>query len=143
MESLRASAAIAEASKGEGYTPERFLQEAGGKLSISFIKEPLDARALELINKTNQFNLNGKRHTEASWHQYLSDPDVFLMLASYEDKFGPLGKIAVMAGRAENGELAIDHWVMSCRAFSRRIEHGCLQRVFEKFGAAAGQSSIM
>jgi len=135
MESLRASAAIAEASKGEGYTPERFLQGAGGKVSISFAKEPPDGRALELINKTNQFNLNGKRHTEASWHQYLSDPKVFLMLVSYEDKFGPLGKIAVMAGRAENGKLAIDHWVMSCRAFSRRIEHGCLQRVFENFRA--------
>ncbi len=135
MESLRASAAIAEATKGEGYTPERFLQEAGGKLTVSFAKAPPDSRALELINKTNQFNLNGKRHTETSWHQYLSDPKVFLMLVSYEDKFGPLGKIAVMAGRAEDGELSVDHWVMSCRAFSRRIEHGCLKRVFEKFGA--------
>ena len=135
MESIRASAAITEASHAEGYTPERFLQEAGGKLSISFGKEPLDPRALELINKTNQFNLNGKRHTEATWHQYLSNPRAFLMLVSYEDKFGPLGKIAVVAGRAENGTLAVDHWVMSCRAFSRRIEHGCLQRVFEKFGA--------
>jgi FkbH-like protein len=135
VESIRASAAIAEASHTEGYTPERFLQEAAGRLSINFVKEPPDARALELINKTNQFNLNGKRHTEATWHQYLSDPKVFLMLVSYEDKFGPLGKIAVMAGRAENGELEIDHWVMSCRAFSRRIEHGCLQRVFEKFDA--------
>ena len=135
LESIRASAAITEASHTEGYTPERFLQEAGGKLSISFVKEPPDARALELINKTNQFNLNGKRHTEATWRQYLSDPKVFLMLVSYEDKFGPLGKIAVMAGRTENGTLAIEHWVMSCRAFSRRIEHGCLHRVFEKFGA--------
>jgi len=27
----------------------------------------------------------------------------------------------------------IDHWVMSCRAFSRRIEHGCLIGVLQKF----------
>jgi FkbH-like protein len=135
MESLRASAAISEATKGDGYTPERFLQEAGGKLTISFSKNPADPRALELINKTNQFNLNGKRHTESSWQQYLADPSVFLMVAAYEDKFGPLGKIAVMAGRAEADKLAIDHWVMSCRAFSRRIEHGCVQYVFTKFGA--------
>jgi FkbH-like protein len=140
MESIRASATIAEVSRGEGYTPERFLQEAGGKLVISFAKEPHDPRALELINKTNQFNLNGKRHTEGSWHQYLNDPTAFLMLVSYEDKFGPLGKIAVMAGRAENGKLTIDHWVMSCRAFSRRIEHGCLQQVFAKF--AAGEAKF-
>ena len=135
MESIRASAAIAEASHSEGYTPERFLQDAGGKIAITFVKEPPDPRALELINKTNQFNLNGKRHTEASWRQYLSDPKAFLMVVSYEDKFGPLGKIAVMAGRADDGNLTVDHWVMSCRAFSRRIEHGSLQRVFAKFGA--------
>lgn len=135
LESLRSSQAIADARQGEGYTPERFLQEAGGKLSVSYAKEPPDPRALELINKTNQFNLNGKRHTEASWRQYLGDPDAFLMVASYEDKFGPLGKIAVLAGKAQNGKLTIDQWVMSCRAFSRRIEHGCLQQVFAKFSA--------
>jgi FkbH-like protein len=135
LDSIRSSAAIAEASKGEGYTPEKFLQEAGGKLSIAFAKNPPDPRALELINKTNQFNLNAKRHTEATWSQFLADANAFLMLVSYEDKFGPLGKIAVMAGRAGNGKLAIDHWVMSCRAFSRRIEHACLQRIFEKFDA--------
>lgn len=135
LDSVRASRAIAEATRGEGYTPERFLREAGGKIAIAFAKETPDPRALELINKTNQFNLNGKRHTDISWRQYLGDPKVFLMLVSYEDKFGPLGKIAVMAGRNDNGSLRIDHWVMSCRAFSRRIEHGCLLRVFEKFGA--------
>ena len=135
LESIRASHAITEASRVEGYTPERFLQEAGGKLSLSFVKDPLDPRALELVNKTNQFNLNGKRHTEASWRQYLSDPNVFLMLVSYEDKYGPLGKIAVLTGRVDGSNLAIDHWVMSCRAFSRRIEHGCLLHVFKKYVA--------
>lgn len=132
--SIRASHALAEAGRAEGYTPDRFLQEADGKLSLSFIKDPPDHRALELLNKTNQFNLNGKRHTEVSWHRYLSDPGVFLMLVSYEDKYGPLGKIAVLTGRASRTDLTIDHWVMSCRAFSRRIEHGCLLRLFQKFG---------
>jgi len=135
LESIRASHAIAEASVVGGYAPERFLQEAGGKLSLSFVKHPPDLRALELVNKTNQFNLNGKRHTEASWHRYLSDPNVFLMLVSYEDKYGPLGKIAVLTGRADGGNLVIEHWVMSCRAFSRRIENGCLYFAFHKFAA--------
>jgi FkbH-like protein len=135
LESLRASAAITEATRGDGYTPEHFLQQAGGRLAIAFAKNPPDPRALELINKTNQFNLNGKRHTESSWQQYLANPGAFLMVAAYEDKFGPLGKIAVMAGHAANGNLSVDHWVMSCRAFSRRIEHGCLQHLFAKFGA--------
>jgi FkbH-like protein len=131
--SLQASQAAMAAAKTNGDSPDRFLQEAGGLLRLCFLKVPLDPRALELLNKTNQFNLNGKRLTEASWKGYLADARVFLLVASYEDKFGPLGKIAILAGRHERDTLQIDHWVMSCRAFSRRIEHACLARVFQRF----------
>src|SRR5439155_27324703 len=55
--------------------------------------------------------------------------------ASYEDKFGPLGKIAVVTGRATRDVFEVDHWVMSCRAFSRRIEHACLLYLFQKYEA--------
>lgn len=135
LESIRSSPAVARATWATGYTPERFLEEAQGKITLSFKKDPPDPRALELINKTNQFNLNGKRHTDSSWRQYLNDPKTFLMVASYEDRFGPLGKIAVVAGQSEGSTLTIDHWVMSCRAFSRRIEHGCLHWLFQEFDA--------
>lgn len=119
---------------GAPSAPERFLQDAEGKLTVRFANDASDPRPLELINKTNQFNLNGRRHTEASWKRYLAEPDAFLAVASYKDKYGPLGKIAVMAGRRKGGEIAIDHWVMSCRAFSRRIEHACLLLLFQRFG---------
>lgn len=118
----------------ETVSPESFLQQAGGRLSLNVSKNP-DPRALELVNKTNQFNLNGKCHTETSWSAYLSDPEVFLMLATYEDKYGPLGKIAVLAGRYSDEKLLLDVWVMSCRAFSRRIEHACLLHLLNHFQA--------
>jgi predicted enzyme involved in methoxymalonyl-ACP biosynthesis len=47
-----------------------------------------------------------------------------------------LGKIAVIRGRAEQNRLAIGTWVMSCRAFSRRIEYQSLYQIFRKFSAA-------
>jgi FkbH-like protein len=95
----------------------------------------MDPRALELINKTNQFNLNGARFNESAWISHLQDPAAFLVVVDYEDKFGPLGKIAVITGKADNRKLFVDAWVMSCRAFSRRIEHQCLKYLFEKFAA--------
>jgi predicted enzyme involved in methoxymalonyl-ACP biosynthesis len=39
-----------------------------------------------------------------------------------------------MLGRCGGG-LEVESWVMSCRAFSRRIEHACLARVFARFDA--------
>ena len=53
---------------------------------------------------------------------------------SYRDKFGPLGKIAVILGERRGHVLSVNCWVMSCRAFSRRIEHQCVQYLFDSFG---------
>lgn len=113
--------------------PTNFLEQIGAEISFNFNKSPLDPRALELVNKTNQFNLNGKRYTQASWHNYFADPASFLTLVSYKDKFGPLGKVAVIAGQRQDHKLRVDTWVMSCRAFSRRIEYRCLEELFNRF----------
>jgi FkbH-like protein len=133
MESIRNSHAARDDAGASSASPEQFLEQAEAELKLDFNKSPIDPRALELVNKTNQFNLNGKRHTEVSWRNYLDDPTSFLMLSSYKDKYGPLGKIAVMAGRLKNRTIYIDTWVMSCRAFSRRIEYRCLEEMFLKY----------
>src|ERR1700686_3942486 len=120
-----------------------FLRQIDGKLTLSSQKEPLDSRSLELVNKTNQFNLNGRRFQEAEWQDWLNAPDAVFLAVSYRDKYGPLGKIAVIAGdllqgNGVNGDssgkrrLRIRTWVMSCRAFSRLIEYECVRWLFAK-----------
>jgi predicted enzyme involved in methoxymalonyl-ACP biosynthesis len=54
---------------------------------------------------------------------------------SYEDKFGMLGTIAVIQGFERQDALHISTWVMSCRAFARRIEHRCLAVLFDRYQA--------
>ncbi len=129
LESIRQSAPF-QAAYGEA-TSETFLEEAEAVVTFDFPAGD-DPRALELVNKTNQFNLNGIRYGEADWKNRRTRPGAFLAIVSYRDKFGPLGKIAVLDGRQENDNLFIDTWVMSCRAFSRRIEHRCLEAMFER-----------
>jgi FkbH-like protein len=132
-QSIRQSNAGANAYETALATPTSFLEQVEAKMSFNFNKTPLDPRALDLVNKTNQFNLNGKRYTEASWRNFFRNPASFLLRVSYSDKYGPLGKIAVVAGRQEGKKLRVDSWVMSCRAFSRRIEYRCLEELFAKF----------
>ncbi|HLQ47088.1 MAG TPA: hypothetical protein VK137_20260, partial [Planctomycetaceae bacterium] len=112
--------------------PDEFLRHADAEITLEW--NAPDARCFELINKTNQFNLNGRRLDEAEWRQRLADPEGFLLAVRYTDKYAPLGKISVLAGRWRDGRPWIDVWVMSCRAFSRRIEHHVLQACFERFG---------
>jgi FkbH-like protein len=122
--SIRAAEAIREAA---GQTDSRgFLDGLQGAVTLDYRKNPADKRPLELVNKTNQFNLNGARLTEGEWQRMLASPDTLAVTVSYQDKFGPLGKIAVLVGRQTENCVQVTNWVMSCRAFSRRIEHHTL-----------------
>jgi FkbH-like protein len=135
MQSIRSSAEIREPADDNiaGFS-DTLLEGAEAEVTLKLRNDLNDTRAFELINKTNQFNLNGKRVTEAAWTKYLREPNTFMLTASYKDRFGTLGKIAVMTGHVEESRVSVDTWVMSCRAFARRIEHQCLKAVFEKLG---------
>jgi FkbH-like protein len=127
-------------STGEEGAPaivsDEFLRAAAPRIAFDLSPGPGDARALELVNKTNQFNLNGRRYTEADWRRALAREGAFLLVAGYRDKFGPLGRIAVLSGICRDGVPRVETWVMSCRAFGRRIEHCCLERLFAHFAAS-------
>jgi FkbH-like protein len=134
LESIRASSAWRESFQDsvEGFS-ETLLEQAQAELTLSLSKDVNDSRALELINKTNQFNLNGRRFTDGAWQQYLQRAETFVLTVSYKDRFGPLGKIAILTGHANGVGLSVESWVMSCRAFARRIEYQCLKFLFENF----------
>lgn len=134
-ESIRRSRESELAAVGNSENLDDFLSQAQAEIALNLSKEPLDPRAFELINKTNQFNLNGRRYSDAAWQGYLKRPETFLMLVSYRDKYGPLGKIAALAGRKQRRTIWLDVWVMSCRAFSRRIENRCIEELFRRYEA--------
>jgi FkbH-like protein len=129
LESLRTASARREAM--ERHSPDDFLRSSEACVVFEPIQLTSDARAFELVNKTNQFNLNGRRFNEAEWKSVLHDPAAVPLCVSYKDKYGPLGKIAVILGRRLGHKLQLDIFVLSCRAFSRRIEHQCLKYLFE------------
>jgi len=132
--SIRAAMPIQQTAAPAG-SPDH-LTTLQGAVTLAWCAEPADLRPLELINKTNQFNLNGARITEGEWRRLLERRDTLLGVVSYEDKFGPLGKIAVVIGRRDGASVRVSHWVMSCRAFSRRIEHHTIDGLLRHTGAA-------
>ena len=134
LQSLRRSAEFRNEAEHSGGAPESFLAQAGATITVEVNPSASDGRILELVNKTNQFNLNGHRYTEADWRKQIEQPGAFVLAVSYEDKFGPLGKIAVLCGKRVDRSLDVSTWVMSCRAFSRRIEDRCLEILFDRFG---------
>ena len=133
-ESIRRNAQYREEQMQGTTDPNAFLASLDAEIAFQGNKSAADARVLELLNKTNQFNLNGQRYGDGDWRAYLDDPTTWVLSVEYRDKFGPLGTIAVLTGhQAEiaGGPARVDSWVMSCRAFSRRIEHACLRALFD------------
>jgi FkbH-like protein len=96
-------------------------------------------RTVQLINKSNQFNLTTRRYTEEAVIDIMADPDAFGLQLRLLDRFGDNGVIAIVIGRLQpNKDLLIDTWLMSCRVLGRQVEPTTLNLVAveaEKLGA--------
>jgi predicted enzyme involved in methoxymalonyl-ACP biosynthesis len=80
---------------------EAFLEQAAAVVTFDFEGVAADARALELVNKTNQFKPERPAGIGSEWQTRLSRDGAVSATIAYQDRFGPLGKIAVLQGRKQ------------------------------------------
>ena len=89
-------------------------------------------RTVQLINKTNQFNLTTRRYTEEDVLAIMTDERAFGLQLRLVDRFGDNGIIAVVIGKMNGAEdLVIDTWLMSCRVLGRQVEPTTLNLIAE------------
>tara|TARA_B110000438_G_scaffold302930_1_gene362323 strand:- start:72 stop:1778 length:1707 start_codon:yes stop_codon:yes gene_type:complete len=79
-------------------------------------------RVVQLINKTNQFNLTMKRMSEKDVLKISNDKDYLTISANLEDKFGDNGIVTIFIAKIKKRRLEIKSWLMSCRVFNRNLE---------------------
>ena len=80
-------------------------------------------RIVQLINKTNQFNLTTRRYTDEDVAAVMADPSAFGLQIRLLDRFGDNGIIAIIIGRrTEPDVVEVDTWLMSCRVLGRQVE---------------------
>jgi FkbH-like protein len=93
-------------------------------------------RIVQLINKTNQFNLMTRRYTDAEVQAVMADPAALHLQFRLQDRFGDNGVIAIVIGRLDSErQLVIDTWLMSCRVLGRQVEAATLSVVARRAGA--------
>lgn len=83
-------------------------------------------RIVQLVNKTNQFNLTTRRLREAEAAALIDDPGAVTLQLRLVDRLGDNGVIAVVIGRRVDRDLVVETWLMSCRVLGRRVEEGTL-----------------
>jgi FkbH-like protein len=95
------------------------------KLQISVAQQADLKRVTELINRTNQFNLEGSRTTVrevAHWH---ASSDYIILLGKSSDRFGEMGTTCIAVAKFDADRMYLLPFVLSCRVFGYGIER-CL-----------------
>ena len=92
-------------------------------------------RIVQLINKSNQFNLTTRHYTDEDVIAVMANPDAFGLQLRLLDRFGDNGVIAIVIGRLQpNKDLLIDTWLMSCRVLGRQVEPTTLNLIAREAG---------
>ena len=112
-----------------------------GSLDMTITFQPFDAtgraRIVQLINKSNQYNLTTRRYTEPEVMAVENEPEAFTLQVRLADIFGDNGMISVVICRPQDdGVWDIDTWLMSCRVLGRKVEHMVLREILEHARAA-------
>ena len=100
-------------------------------------------RIVQLINKTNQFNLTTRRYSEAEVIEVMNDPRAFGLQLRLIDRFGDNGVIAIVIGRMDStSDVVLDTWLMSCRVLGRQVEEATLNVVADAARSLGGKRLV-
>lgn len=104
-----------------------FLEALRMELTWEPFDEPGLSRIVQLMNKTNQFNLTTRRRSETDVTAMMRDPNALTLQLRLTDTYGDNGIIALVIARRKKAEVfEIDTWLMSCRVLGRQVEEATL-----------------
>lgn len=122
-ESYRANSQRAELREKAGDV-ESFLRNLDMRMHHGPFDDSVQERAVQLFNKTNQFNLTTRRHGAEEVAAMRADPQVWTQSFRLVDCFGDNGVIGLLVARPadEADWWEIDSFLMSCRVLGRQAE---------------------
>lgn len=115
----------AERSRNETQAPSlaAFLQS----LALEATARPVDTtnidRVVQLIHKTNQFNLRTLRDDLSTVQAFAADAATYAYSFAVRDRFGNYGTTGVLVAEPAGGAYELRHWLLSCRVMGRTVEH--------------------
>lgn len=132
---LRSNTYIANAKREEllrkNVDYDSYLESLEMEAQILPVDDSNKERFVQLINKSNQFNLTTRRTTEKAVQQMIVAPEYDLLAVYLQDRFSYYGNIACLILKQNNNQLVIDTYVMSCRVLKRGLEDYILEFIVE------------
>jgi FkbH-like protein len=119
-----------------------YLRSLNMEITFSPFEATGRARIVQLISKSNQFNLTTKRYSELDVKQMEEDNNIFTRQIRLADRFGDNGMISVIICRILPKVWEIDTWLMSCRVLGRCVEESVLQDIIKNASKAGAVKLI-
>lgn len=119
----------AEKHAAEFSSIEDFLANLEMIMSFDQVTTATKRRAVQLINKTNQFNCTGERISAEEFDSFISNKNNFVFCIGLDDKFGQNGMISVVMCSVSGSKFSIQNWVMSCRVLKRGLENAVMSEL--------------
>ncbi|HOA72051.1 MAG TPA: HAD-IIIC family phosphatase [Phycisphaerae bacterium] len=117
-------------------TLEDYYRSLGLVVEVEEAGPDTRERAAQLLAKTNQFNLTGRRFTSQELAAMQERDDALVLITRVRDRFGDSGIVGVIVVRLQDARCHIDAFVMSCRVIGRTVETAMLAALAEQ---AAGR----
>ena len=99
-----------------------FLAACEIKLFVDLYKDDDLERVSELVQRTNQLNFSGRKYQRNEILPILADEEVEKYVLRCADNYGSYGAVGFCIARAEEDEIRVEDFMLSCRVQGRFIE---------------------
>ncbi|HEX4154004.1 MAG TPA: HAD-IIIC family phosphatase [Acidobacteriaceae bacterium] len=113
-------------------TREEFLASLGIVCTFLPVAEAPLARAVQLLAKTNQFNLTTRRQSAAEVERFASADGGQAIAVRVRDRFGDAGVVGLALAETKGDTCFIDSLLLSCRVIGRGIESALLAEIMQR-----------
>jgi len=101
---------------------EDFLATLEQQVTITRLGESTLARAAQMCQRTNQFNMTTRRYTVADLEKLIADESVEAFVLALSDRYGNSGITGLAILRFAEGVAELDPFLLSCRVLGRKVE---------------------
>lgn len=113
-----------ERSRGKSsfQSNENWINSLETQIEVSCLNDYNAARYIQLLNKTNQYNLKTRRLDAPSFKNWADQECNHSYVLSLKDKYGKMGIIALLGYTVTQENMEIEDFVLSCRVAERSVE---------------------
>lgn len=130
-----------ESYRGAVGSLEDFLRGLDLRVQVEPVDDGSIGRVVQLLAKTNQFNLTTRRHDEATMRRRTADGGWRVYAMRVADRFGDFGLTGIAIAEPGPDAWHVESFLLSCRVIGKSVETALLARIAED--ARAGGASAL